>query len=502
MLRSLWRHFAADRVRTSRHRPRASARSRPALEGLEDRMALSTVNQLGATLNLVASPGTATAARTILLEVDSTNPAKLDVKDNGTLLGQFTIPSINKVDVQVAGDDVIKVDDSNGFPFAPGTNIFLFGSGANNKLAVVGSRAVGGNETFVAGTSTQPGSLSLAGSTFHFTGAVPRVSDEVADVSPLQVQTTAPAITLTGTNGVIETLSGLAGTGGGGNILSFQGEQSVELRLGGNNETATLNATAAAKGLKSFAVTQAGTGDFVDINATPSFAGIPFGGTYVNNPGFGDHVNIGANSGLVAVFGTFSTEVILGSQISRTVTNFGQSVTSGINGPVQLHNVGTVVIHDDGNTTTKENVTLTESSITGTGLFGPGGSVQYQYTPEFPGDRETLFLFTGQLAETYTVTGSKPGASFGPGQIIINHNSPAGGLGVRADVDPFTRLDLSLSSNAPAASSLFISAASGAQFNPSVMSAPNGFEDVTFPTVSGSFGSGVNYGGFDTAGHS
>jgi hypothetical protein len=41
-----------------------------------------------------------------------------------------------------------------------------------------------------------------------------------------------------------------------------------------------------------------------------------------------------------------------------------------------------------------------------------------------------------------------------------------------------------------------------AKFNPVVMSAPSGFEDVTFPTVSGSFASRINYGGFDTVGHS
>jgi hypothetical protein len=507
MLRSMWRYLTNDRARAPR-RPTRAFTCRPTLEGLEDRVTPSSATQVGSTLNIVADPGTTSATREILLQVDSTKPSKLDVKDSGTLLGQFTISSINHVNVQVAGNDVISVNDNNGFPFAPGTGIFLLGSGSNNKLAVVGNRSVAGTgvggESFVGGTSTQDGSLALFGPNvlFDFTGAISRVSDEVPDIQPLQVQTTAPNIDLTGTNGVIETLDGLASGTGGGNILSFSGKQSVELQLRADNENATLNATAAAKGLASFGVTQFGNGDFVDINATPTFAGIPSGGTYISNSGFDDHVNLAANSGLVSISGTFSTEVILGSGISRNATNFSKSVTSGINGLVQIHQVGTIDVEDAGNAKTKENVTVTESSITGTGLFGPNGSVQYQYTPEFQGDQESLFFFTGQLAETYTFTASSPTASFSPGQINLTDNSSTGGLTVKADVDPFTRLSLSLSSSSPANSSLFVSAGSGANFNPSVMTAPNGFEDVTFPTVSGSTGGRVNYGGFDTVGHS
>jgi hypothetical protein len=469
-------------------------RTRLQFERLEDRLVLSTATQFGSTLNIIADPGTATSARTILLQVDPVNPTKLDVKDGTTSLGQFAITSINQVHVQVAGNDVIEVNDSNGFPFAPGTNIALFGGGADNKLSVVGSRAVSGTELFDAGTATQNGLLSLAGSTFRFTGAVPRVADEVANAGSLQVQTTAPAVRLTGADGVIETLSGLAGTGGG-NILSFRGKANVDLQLRGNNETATLDATAAAQGLTSFTVEQFGGNDTVTINATPSFAGIPLGGTFVDNPGQQDLVNVRASSGPVNIFGTSSTTVILGSN----ATNFSQSVTSGINGLVSVANAGVLDIADGGNVTTKENVTVTESTVSGTGLFGAHGSVHYSsLTPGLL----TPSIFTGQLSETYTVTTSQPGASFNSQgrAILISDASTTGGLSVHVLVNANSDLSLSLVSKDPAVSSLFISAPAGSGFNPFVMTHPTGFEQVFAPGALHS--SSVFYNGFASVGHS
>jgi hypothetical protein len=498
MLRSVWRHLKKDWTRTSRRPGRASTR-RPTLEVLEDRLALSSATQLASTLRIVADPGTSTAARTILLQVDSVNPSKLDVKDNSTLLGQFSIGSINTVNVQVAGNDAIKVDDSNGFPFAPGTSVALFGSGANNSLNLLGSRAIAGGELFDAGTSTQNGLLSLAGSTFHFTDAIAKVTDDLADTGSLQVQTTAPAVSLVGGNGATETLKGLAGAGGGGNILTFRGKANVDLQLRGDNETADLNATAAAQGLQSFTVEQLGKNDTVNVNATPSFAGIPLGGTFIDNPGPQDQVSLRANSGTVNIFGTSTTTVVLGSND----TDFSKSVTSAINGLVSVHNVGALNIEDGGNVKTQEHVTVTESSITGTGLFGTNGSVQYSsLTPGLLVPQ----IFTGQLANTYTVTTSGPGASFNEDKghfMLISDRSSTGGLNVQVDANPLTDLSLSVVSKSPATSSLFISAAPGADFNPFILPKPSGFEDLTFPAgPPGSKATLVSYSGFDTVGHS
>jgi hypothetical protein len=489
MLRSLWRFLTTDRVRDSR-RPARPFTCRPSLEGLEDRVTPSA-NQFGSTLNVFVPPNT-----TALFEVDSIDHTKLDVFENGVSQGQFSIASITSVGVQVSGNDTIKFDDSNGFPFASGTSISLFGVG-NNSMVLQGNQAVtSGNEVFVAGSSTQKGSLAVDGSTFQFTSAIPKVTDDLPSNGTLFVETTASGVSLAGPNGVTETLSGLAGGAGAGNTLTFREKVSVDLQVLGNNATTTLNATQAAHGLQSFTVEQRGTNDTVDINAAPSFAGNPNGETLITDPGNQDVVNLRANAGPVNIFGVSSTTVVLGSND----TDFSKSVTAGINGPVSVHNVGVLNIEDAGNTKTQENVTVTESSITGTGLFGPHGSVQYSSIT--PGQLAPA-IFTGQLANTYTVEGSSPTASFngaGNPSILIEDNSTTAGLTVTVNLTAATDLALSLVSKDAAASSLFISAPSGSFFNPFIPPIPIGFIQVSPPGATKA--DGIFYEGFDNVLHS
>jgi hypothetical protein len=312
----------------------------------------------------------------------------------------------------------------------------------------------------------------------------------------VQVQTTAQTISLAGPNGVTETLSGLAGPGGGGNTFTFREKANVDLQLRGDNATASLNATLAAHGLQSFTVEQFGKNDTVNISATPSFAGIPTGGTFIDDPGQQDQVNLRASAGPVFIFGTSSTTVVLGSND----TDLSKSVTAGINGLVSVHNVGVLDIEDAGNVTTRENVTVTESTITGTGLFGPGGSLQY--SSFFPGHLSPA-IFTGQLANTYTVTTSSPVASFnGAGfpSILIQDNSTTAGLTVTVDLTAFSDLQLALVSKDAAASSLFISAPAGTLFSPFVPTTPEGFEQAFVPGASHS--DGTFWNGFDSVHHS
>jgi hypothetical protein len=496
ILDSLNRFRQYLRGRPRRQRPEKDVR-RLTLEALEDRLALSTATFGGSTLDIVASPGTTTTARTILLQVDSIDHAKVDVKDSGTLLGQFPIASISSVSVQVAGNDTIKVDDSNGFPFASGTGIALFGSGSSNSLVLQGTQAINADELFIAGTSTQNGLLKLGGSTFGFTSAIAKVTDDVPNNTSVQVQTTAQAVSLAGPpKSVTETLSGLAGPGGGGNTFTFREKANVDLQLRGDNATATLNATQAAHGLQSFTVEQFGKNDTVDVNATPSFVGNPTGGTFIDDPGTQDQVHLRASAGPVFIFGTSSTTVVLGSNDS----DFSKSVTAGINGLVSIHNVGVLDIEDAGNVTTSENVAVTESSITGTGLFGPGGSVQYS---SFLPNHLSPAIFTGQLANTYTVTTSSPFASFnGAGfpSILIDDASTTAGLSVTVDLTVFSDLQLSLLSKDAAASSLFISAPAGTLFSPFVPNTPEGFEQAFVPGATHS--DGTFYNGFDSVHHS
>jgi hypothetical protein len=496
MLRSAWRYLMNNRTRAPR-RPAKSRTYRPTLEGLEDRVTPASASQVGSTLSIIADPGTSTAQTTVLLQVDSVNPSKLDVSENGKSLGQFTISSINQVNVQVAGNDIVDVNDNNGFPLASGTKVSLFGaSGTSNKLEVVGSRAVTGNDTFIAGTSTSNGTLTEAGVNFSFTGVFQKVSDEVANASSLLVHTTAPSIDFTGTNGVTDTLSGLASGTGGGGTLTFEGKASLVLDAEASNETVTLNATAAAQGLKSIFVGQQGTNSTTQINATPASGGTSsFVGVTVQDFSEQDVTNVAAVSAPLTIDGGGSSNTI---NLGSNPANPSKSVTSGINAQVTIQSEALFNIYDGGNTTTQENVTLTPTSITGTGLFGPKGSVQYS---SVPAGSLVPQIFTGQLHETYTVTAPN-NTSFNAQGLFDNiiDNSTTGGISVTVDVTAFTDLDLALTSQDPANSSLFISAPSSTEYNPFVLSKPNGFVEVAPSGATHS--TAISYTGFDTVSHS
>jgi hypothetical protein len=450
-------------------------------------MMLSTATQVGSTLLITASAGTAASVRPIVMEVDAIDHTKIDVIDAGTLLGKFPMSSIHRVNVTVAGDDAIKVDDSNGLPFALATLISLSGGGGNNSLDLVGSQALqlNGNEVFFAGTSGG-GALGLGtdvGSVvFSFSSAIGSVTDDLA-TPQLIVQAPGQAVSLVGGNGTSETLKGLAGTGGAGNTLEFRGKSSVRLELDSPSATATLNATAAAIGLGSFEVDVFGQQDRVIVNATPSNVR-----TIVSVAGGqDDSVNLRGNAGPVNINGNATTVVALGTD----TTNTSLSVTSGIKGDVTVVAAEALQILDGGNVTSQEQMTVTESTVSGTGMFG-NNAVVIQY-------EDTFLLFeTGQLANTYTVKPSHPGATFFAGGISINDDFSSAGFSVIVNVDSGSGLGLSLFNHNPANGFLFV-VAPGATFNPFAMTTPDGSEDVTFLV---GLASQVIYEGFDTVGHS
>src|SRR5262249_22795208 len=142
---------------------------RPRVEQLEDRLALSSAHQFGPNLIVVVDPN-----QSILMKADPKDHTRLDVFDNGKLLGQFSIPSIKAAIVIVHGND---------FPFRPGASIALVGSGANSSLNLEGNQAVFGNELYSAGTATQLGSLQVDFTTFRFSKAIAAVLDELANNS-------------------------------------------------------------------------------------------------------------------------------------------------------------------------------------------------------------------------------------------------------------------------------------------------------------------------------
>jgi hypothetical protein len=450
--------------------------SRPIVELLEDRLVLSSATQLFSTLNIVADPGAPSQTRPILLQVDPADNTKLDVFDTATVLGKFTISSIKNVIVTVTGNDAIIVNDSNGLPFAPGTTIVLAGSGPNNSLNPVGSRAINSSEVFTAGT---PDSLALGGSLFQFSTAIASVTDEVVNAGQLEVKASGQAVVLTGSNGLTEQFTGLAGSSG--STLTFADKGFVSLELRSDGATATLSGTAAAQGLKALEVRLFGAVETLTVDATPSNVT-----TQVGTIGFQDRVSVRGNSGRVSIFGgSFPAVVTLGSN----PTDASKSVTSGIKNDVFVFNEAELQILNGGNVTTNEQMTVTESTISGTGMFG-NNNVAVHYFNTVP------FILTGQLANSYTVAASLPGARFRE-PIFLRDEFSGAGLSVKVSVDSGSGLSLNLFNKNPASGSLFISALSGT-FNPFTPTTPNGNESVTFTGLTSTIG----YAGFDNVGHS
>jgi hypothetical protein len=475
MLRSTLRKLAKGLTSTSRRPARAATRRpTPAVEGLEDRMVLSTTAFTGPTLSIFASPGTATQDRAILLTRDHGNSSLLDVFDGPTLLGRFKAADINRVNVTVSGHDAVNVDDSNGFPFAPGTVVLLNGGGVGNSLNLGGSLAIGASEAYDGGFGGGLGQLSLGGSLFQFSSAIRSVTDDVTITGTLFVNALGHNVALSGTNGITDTLSGLA-DGGAGDTLTFLGKPQVSVAPNLDGSTVTLAATKAAVGLKTLTVNVVGNKDVVNVNATPSTVS-----TVIDVHGQQDQVNVRANAGAVTVNGNKTTTVILGSND----TDFSKSVTSGIVGNVSVSGAGTFEIADGGNVKTKEEMQVTESQIFGFGMFGSNTTV-VRYADAAP------IIVTGQLANGYTVAPSHPGARFNDDIFILDEFSNAG-INVFAGMDSGSGLHLHLF-NKDASNGFLTLVAVGGTFTKS-STPPSITETATFK---GGLTSTVSYIGFD-----
>jgi hypothetical protein len=492
MFRSALRKLSRSLSTTSRRPARPPARrAAPAVEGLEDRMVLSTATLKGSVLQVTADPGTlklgnpghptVQIVRQITFQADQAHPSKLDVLDNGKLLGQFPIASVKNVQVSVAGLDAVNVDDSNGLPFAAGTDVSLFGSSPPlmpNSLNLRGSRTVSGNdEKYIAGNGQQAGQLTVGGSTYEFTSAIGSVSDKFKTTSPLVVFAFGGVILQSGQDGVTQTLTGLS-SGGAGDTLTFSNKNLVNLELFAPYADAILSATAAAAGEKSFVVGTFASNHVVYVQATPSTVD-----TSVVDAGQFDLVYVTGNAGRLFVNGNAGTVVALGA------ANESGS-TAGIKRDVFVNGVGRLRLTNAGNTTKQEHVTVTESTISGTGLFGNNAvTVHYAATGK-------VQIGTGQLANTYTVVGSKTGARFNS-RIEIADDSTKG-LSASVFLDSGSGLQLSLvnSSIHPAPASLFISALHGTFSRSTPL--PTGTEFVRF---AGGLTSEVDYDGFTSVSH-
>ncbi len=486
-LNKLLRDFrSTNAARTARRAPRRASLQ---VEGLEERTVLSTASLTSSgTLLVTASPGTASHLQQITFQADPHKAGFLDVLDDGILLGgkPFAISSIKNVTVSVAGFDSVTVDDSNGLPFATEVNVSLSGSGISNSLNLTGSRPLsdGELEGYSAGDGAIDGSLStLDGNTFLFSKAIGSVTDSIPS-DGLLVDAFGSKVTLSGSNGVTQKLSGLS-IGGAGDTLTFSNKSNVSLGMESANASVSLNATAAAAGEQSFFVALTGKGATANINATPSTVLTDVVGGGVNGSNV-SKINLLANSGTVKIGGGSATTVILGEPVPT-----GGSVTSGIKANVSVTGVEDLSLVDNGNFITPENVTVTESTIVASGLFG-NNAVELTYS-----DTANVVFLTGQLNETYDVGGSTLFSS----HIAITDDFPKAALTVNVSVGPDSGLNLNvfhlldLSGNGP--SSLSITAPGGKFSEPTPPSGPPFFDGTVDVNFAGGLTSAIGFAGVE-----
>jgi hypothetical protein len=466
-------------TRTPRPARRAPRCSNLQVEGLEDRLVLTSATQVGSTL-FINNIGTNHA-----IALASNGARGMEIFDNGTLINKnhlFNIGSITAVNITVAGNDSLFVVDSNGMPFDQKATITLFGSGANNSLTLEGTRAISGNETYVAGgASFTPGKIFVDNLTFVLNSAIASVTDRFQITGVLDVQTSGTSVGLFGTNGSTQTLSGMGF--GGGDTLTYANKPAVRLEDFAANAVISLNATAPAALEQSFFVMMHGAGDSTVIATTPSHVITDVFSTIapVANPA---SVFLRGNAGPVSVFGNSSTFLSVGQPLSN-----GEFSTKGIRANVAAFGVGDLFLSDSGNVATPENVKVTESTISGLGLFGNNG-VTLSY-----GNVGTVNLVTGQDTAAYTVIGSHAGAQFNSKITITYFSTLLANVLIRADVfvDSGSHLNLQLFNDTKQLSTeLFIHPGVGLASLPGTHS---GTVDVTYPGVPNSL-SQIGYDGF------
>ncbi len=506
MLRFLSRLVRTFRTANTTRTPRrAQRRSMLRLEGLEDRMLLSAAGATPSFIDrpvfrpsaVVMLPPPATvslnpATHTLTVTVDqpgeeiiitgtktagdlAVSLAKSTAPNKSTLLGVFTKAEVKSVVVNLASSDILDVDDSHGgLPFNANTTVSISGSASSNSVDFTGTVTIKGFETYVAGDGSADGKLTLQGTTaqvgtttYTFDSTITSITDSLKITGFLDVQTSSTNVSLSNTNGAGQELTGLGINGGAVHNLTFSNKPNVILDMFGSNATVTLDATAAAAAEQSFAVNlnNEGAGQLVNIDGTPSTVK-----TFVNANG-PDQVNVLANLGSVSIvgFGTGPNGQNSGVGVTLGGGQGIQDVTSGIKATVSVRNVGTLKIDDGANNKTRENVTVNESTISATGLFG-NNAVKVDYS----GINRLLFV-TGEQAETYTLAPSSSNAQL-PNHIEIDSHSQQG-LTVGVTLFANSGLNLTMDNaeffDAPQAS-LTVTAI-GATFDQS-----QGFESVVF----------------------
>jgi hypothetical protein len=444
----------------------ASNRTLLQLNGLEDRMVLSTAGLSGSTLQIIVSPNSTVE----LFEAVSGANRKVEVI-GVTGNPEFAINSIKATEITFlggSGSNAI-INDSDGMPFQSNSTITFNGGGSNNKVFLDGSRSIdtAGDYLATGEASQTEASLTMDNLTFDFTAAVTSVNDSIQLAGPLNVTTNSQNMVLSAPAPETQSLSNLGIAAG---ILDYSNMGTVNLTETAADATVNLDTSIAASLESQFNVLADNAGDIVQIAATPS--GVSTGVHVVDG---GSEVVLEANSGAVSVSGVAgSTSVILGQLNSNH-----EFVTSGIKANVQVSNVGSLIVANSGNDSTKETVTVTQSSISGTGLFGNNAAV-VKYSGV-----GTVDINSGQLQDSYTVEASSSTASFSSQINLFDDSSE--GFSAHVFLDAKTDLHLSLQNETSKAGELFIDAP-GAKFENS-----NGVVDAFFDGV---LSSQIDFQGF------
>jgi hypothetical protein len=453
-LNNLFRDFRS--TSTARDSRRAPRRATLQVEGLEDRLVMTSATQLASTVmhTIPAGPSVALTQPIVKLttiKASTTNqaitgvslyigqPALITISTDGAghidvvdpvigLNDQFPIATVRSFSIFVQNGSNVQIDDSKGMPFAPGTTVDLNGSSpASSGLSLGGSLALG-NETYVAGGMPwTPGSISLGGVTFVLHSAIGSVYDGIPITGIFDVQTSGTSVGLT--NQGYTSSQVLYGMGvGGGDYLAYSNKPDVTLDTFAPNASVFLDAPDAAVGESYFAVNMRAAGQTTTIDETPKNV---LTVANADPPATQSSVALWGNFGPVIIDGNSATAVNVGYPLNST-----GPVTRGIEANVTVVSASSLVVNNSGNTSTFENVTVTDHTISGSGLFG-NNNVIVSYS-----NVGTLILDTGHVSDTYTVVGSRPGARFSSTIDIID--LCAGQFHADVFVDSGSHLNLSL----------------------------------------------------------
>jgi hypothetical protein len=456
--------------KTQGDRP-ASRRTMLQLNGLEDRMVLSTasLNPSHTILTIDASAGGSSVEQTRFITLFELNPGpnrQIEVFDSVQgEIGQFSINPINHVVINVNSNDTVVINDSSGMPFATGSTITLNGSGSNDSIVFDGSRSIDtGEDYIVGGTAATECSLLMDGLTFQFNSAFSSVTDTIQITGgPLDVATGSQDVFLSNGPGSEQTFSGM-GPGGGG-ILTYANMSIVELNEYAADATVNLDATTPEALERDFIVDLHGAEDQTIVATTPNSSSVL---TWIDALGSQQRVSTESNLSPVLISGDSSTTTVIGTPVAND-----ELTLADIKANVSVVGSGTLIVSDSGNHTLSEDVTVTESTISGLGLFGNNAArISFVNVPE-------VSILSGTASDIYNLIGANPGES--TSQISIFDDSTVSFAAI-ADVDTQSHLSVQLfnqSTNPEAPAALSIDDHGGKFSNPHPKPG-NGVEDVHY----------------------